>query len=567
MVKVISFSVNDEQCQSMLKNIQIVKENLPDYQVWIYTSSDVTEENRVNFLSYNNVKVIEDINQLPYFAIDDPEVELMCCRSAESRITEKDVVLIRTFEVSEKLAHIIRDHYWHQSLIMSGMWGLKKGLIGETLKKMYDELSEPNHQKFLSDVIYPLIKDTVLIHSDIVGFMGEKVEPMPIAMKNSKDFIGNVMGEDEMDYYAYPLVKHLVWLFGQRQFAIICRIMKDFCSLPRFFEVIDFRTRRSILDIYFCAAFDIIDYQQCREACSLFKYTYVDEKAIQHAVAIANFERAEIKKKIIGTCDPEREPKEGEFIIVYGNYPHDFRNLPTTESPNKIYLHPLYYTMFRHDDFECHPCWEPINQIYVLNLEIRKDRYMEILVELTKLRAPLTKIYHYKAQRETVNGDKNVDRYLGATKNHLDVVKHFTENEYEYCLILEDDFTFTSSVRQIQEDLSEFFCRKYDFDVCLVSSSKFHEIRPYDDLLLQSHQVCTTTSGYILQKATAERVLECFETGYEMIKETGDYHTYVCDRYWTKLQKDNKFFLFKRKFGYQRPNYSSITEQIDCHFD
>lgn len=302
-----------------------------------------------------------------------------------------------------------------------------------------------------------------------------------------------------------------------------------------------------------------------QDAASLyecFDCLTVDESVMRHSDRIIEKMR-HAGMRIIGTTDPNRKPKENELIVVYGNYHHGHNNLPYS---NKIWRHPLYFNNLVHTSVEYAPAWESIGQIYILGLEERKDRYQEILAELCRMQAPLDRIYHYVAQRETVTGNKMIDIYAGATKNHGDVAEHFLNSSHLHCLVLEDDVTFSADWQGNLERLQLFFEREYDYEVCLLNSSKYHEIREHDDLLLRSYQECTTTSAYLLSRSGAAKALFYFRDGYEKILASQNTY-YVCDRYWAEMQKGNKFFLFRTKFGYQRCNYSSITGQVDCHFD
>jgi len=259
-----------------------------------------------------------------------------------------------------------------------------------------------------------------------------------------------------------------------------------------------------------------------------------------------------------------RKPNKDEIVIIYGNFHHSIENLPVT---NIIKRHAIYYNDVDHYEFEYDKCWEKISTIYILNLKERRDRYMEIMVELCKINAPLNRIYHYIAIKESIVNDRKIDPHLGACKNHIDVITDFINNENDYCLILEDDITFSSDIDRHKKDLNEFFKREYDFDVCMITASKYWNIKKYDDLLSLSYQLCTTTSGYIISKNSAPKILNVFNDGYELMKKTKDTHKYAVDRYWSKIQKDNKFFLFNNKFGYQRCNFSSITCNSTCFFD
>ena len=278
----------------------------------------------------------------------------------------------------------------------------------------------------------------------------------------------------------------------------------------------------------------------------------------------SNYLFCQLGKKIVATTNIKREPNEDEIIVYYGNYLNDINNLPIS---NKVFRHPKYFYNLRHDFIEFHDCWNNIDVIYVLNLEERGDRYLEILVELCKMGCPLQKIHHYKAKKEAITSNKETDVYYGAAKNHTDVIEHFIDNNYNYCLILEDDVTFTDKIEEHQTHLKVFFERKYDFDVCFISSSKYGPFEEYDDLLRISKQPCTTSSGYILNKSTVNKVLNVIKEGNDLLLQTGNHRIYANDRYWEKIQGDNKMFIFNNKFGYQRPSYSSITQKFSCHFD
>lgn len=301
------------------------------------------------------------------------------------------------------------------------------------------------------------------------------------------------------------------------------------------------------------------------KAAGLYKYfdcLLVDEAIINHSNKVIDKLRDQ-GIQIIATTDVHRQPRSNELVIVYGNYHHAHNNLPYT---NKIWRHPIYYQNITHTKFEYHPSWESVGIIYILGLADRNDRYQEMMAELCRIQAPLHRIHRYIAHKETITGDKMTDIYAGATKNHADVTEHFLKSPYQHCLILEDDVTFSADTDGMLQRLKLFFDRNYDYDVCLLNSSKYHDIKPHDDLLLKSYQACTTTSAYLLSKPGAQKVLFYFRDGFNKILKTRNTY-YVCDRYWAELQKDGKFFLFKTKFGYQRCNYSSITGRTECHFD
>ena len=100
-----------------------------------------------------------------------------------------------------------------------------------------------------------------------------------------------------------------------------------------------------------------------------------------------------------------------------------------------------------------------------------------------------------------------------------------------------------------------------------MATSNYYKVKKYDNLLNLSYQECTTSSGYILNKKTANKVLKILKFGLENILSSNNPGVYCCDRIWSKIQKDDKFYTFRKKIGFQRPNYSNITNVANCHFD
>ena len=144
---------------------------------------------------------------------------------------------------------------------------------------------------------------------------------------------------------------------------------------------------------------------------------------------------------------------------------------------------------------------------------------------------------------------------------------HMIENGYQTCLFLEDDIVFSSDTERIKTDLKLFFNRKYEYDICFLAASRYHKKREKDDLLIMSAQICTTSSAYLLNINSVQKVRNCVFEGYNKLIETEDSNKYCIDRYWTKLQKDEKIFIFKRKMGYQRPSYSNLKKTVTMYLD
>jgi len=575
MKKVISFCVygtHEKYLKGLTKNLEIINDKLPEFYTYIHVGQDITEDYINEYSKFSNVKIIKTELTGPVLMfkrlipIDDDDVEICFSRDIDSRINYRDMWTINEFIKSDKKFHIIRDHYWHKMRIMGGCCGVKKidGLNisneMEAWKKQNPNITYGSDELFLREIIYPKIKSICLIHSNIVGYLHEKITRITIPLESEYDFIGNVVEMNngiesyKFSYKSIQFDEHFDFLHREEQWGLLIEHAKQI-NITNYGTD---RLRHMIFGLYM-ANYYTNDMDGCIEILKLYKHTYVDD----HIIYNSNYIISRLGKIVVATTDMSRVPGENEIIIYYGNFYHSLDCLPIS---NKVYRHPKYFYSLNHHKIEFDPCWEKIDQIYILNLEERGDRYLEILVELCKMNVPLNRIYHYKAKKESITGNKTVDVYYGAGKNHTDVMKHFIEKKYKYCLILEDDFTFTSRINEHKRDLHEFLKRDYDFDVCMISASKYHNIKPYDDLLSLSYQTCTTTSGYIVKNTTVKKVHDVMDEGNKLLLETGN-TGYTCDQYWRKIQKDNKFFLFNLKMGYQRPNFSSITGKWDCHFD
>jgi GR25 family glycosyltransferase involved in LPS biosynthesis len=590
-VKVFSFCIygrTEKYCRGLVENLKIIRRDLPDYEAWIVAAEDVPANYLAAFAELGGKVTLRSEPPGPqymffrFLPIDDARVEIMFSRDADGRINKRDVWCVREFERSERRFHVIRDHYFHKNRVMGGTFGMKRGALPLPMAKLQAAFLATRtaagkmkegygvDEAFLGENVYPRVKRDLLLHTNVWRFKDEANAGRRIELPDSDDFVGNVYdfdgGGQEARRFDYTsdlhanIADHLLRLRCEEAWELVLHI----CSSLRLGDF-EARTRYTIIDEWYIAGFYAgIEVEACQKILELFGQTHVDE----HIIANSNHLFPRLKAKglaLIGTCDPEREPGPGEVILSYGSYPHCRDNLPWSR---KIFRHALYSDTVELDRFECDPCWSAVSQIYVLNLAERRDRLTEIMAELCRMSAPLDRVTRYTAQREEITGDHNADANIGATKNHLFAVRDFLARpEGRHCLILEDDLTFSSHVERHKKDLRLFFERNYDYDVCLIAASKYWEMRPFDDLLSRSFQKCTTTAGYLLSRSGAQKILPLFEEGLAGLLRTKDTTTYAVDRYWSRIQGDQKFFVFNEKFGYQRPSYSSITRQIDCHFD
>jgi hypothetical protein len=192
MVNVFSFCLygpsNPRYYPGMLENVYLVGKYFPTWKVYVYYAPDV-EQSMVNRLAAcSNVVLFPtgitgEKNMIRRFcAIDEPGVELMMVRDADSRIHWKDRWAIREFVASPCVASTIRDNVEHTAFMMGGLWGLKKS-AGLHLQTEYSNYIEDeslgwrnaHDQNFLADVIYPKVLSRLLVHFSVGPvFSGEE---------------------------------------------------------------------------------------------------------------------------------------------------------------------------------------------------------------------------------------------------------------------------------------------------------------------------------------------------------------------------------------------------------
>jgi hypothetical protein len=210
MVNVFSFCIYGDNFMytgGLIENLNMIQELYPDFQVWIYAGSNVPKDMIDKYSKYKQAKLIyckeadASLMSTRFFPIDDESVDICFIRDADSRIHKRDQWCIQQFLQSDKLFHIIRDHYCHQRRIMGGMWGIKKGSLSEKIEDMYNSWIQSRMEKkdkyqadqdFLEDIIYPKIKNNVLITADRHRFGDEQtiIIQEPVG-NNGHDFVGS----------------------------------------------------------------------------------------------------------------------------------------------------------------------------------------------------------------------------------------------------------------------------------------------------------------------------------------------------------------------------------------
>lgn len=201
-----------------------------------------------------------------------------------------------------------------------------------------------------------------------------------------------------------------------------------------------------------------------------------------------------------------------------------------------------------------------IDILYFLNLDHRTDRLQQIEGEIDKLGFEKEKVHRIPAVYTPEIG------VLGCALSHIKALDHFLQSSHKTCVILEDDFIFTTDINYCKFLFKHLFETKRVFDIVMLGGKVMKE-ETIDSPFLKKVLDAQTTSAYMITKEFApilrKNLLEgtkLLEQWFQLYKEKK--HEYCLDIYWKQLQPSNQWFVFHPKMGVQRESYSDIEKKI-----
>ena len=121
-----------------LRNVQLARKIFPDWICRFYLGGSVPEYIRESLKGSKNTEVIEMEEEgdwsgmfWRFLPCSEEDVEVMISRDTDSRLSEREKCAIDEWLESDKGFHIMRDHPWHGTEILGGMWGAKRGVLNQ----------------------------------------------------------------------------------------------------------------------------------------------------------------------------------------------------------------------------------------------------------------------------------------------------------------------------------------------------------------------------------------------------------------------------------------------------
>lgn len=166
---------NPKYYNGLLQNLELISNHFPGWVVYVYTGADVPPS-FVEQLIQKNVRVRpiqrtgHTMSLYRFLAIDEPDIDVVMVRDADSRVHHRDRWAIRDFLESTYRSHAIRDHPYHTTHILAGLLGLKKGSYLPSMSTLLQPYLDRTgvfgiDQTFLSEVLYPILKERLLVHT------------------------------------------------------------------------------------------------------------------------------------------------------------------------------------------------------------------------------------------------------------------------------------------------------------------------------------------------------------------------------------------------------------------
>jgi len=191
-----------------IKNAILATRHFKGYTLRFYTGASVPESIKQTLQLFAHVQLVEQdgpedhrAKLWRFQALTDPEFDVVLSRDADARLTHRERIAHEEFLASGLHFHIMKDHpTGHNYQISAGMFAARTKAIPADL-----EIPEPGNyytadQDWLASDIWPLIKDSALIHDESYETPTEgqsKRRPFPIPKKATLHHIGAALEADD----------------------------------------------------------------------------------------------------------------------------------------------------------------------------------------------------------------------------------------------------------------------------------------------------------------------------------------------------------------------------------
>lgn len=192
-----------------------------------------------------------------------------------------------------------------------------------------------------------------------------------------------------------------------------------------------------------------------------------------------------------------------------------------------------------------------IKHAFYINLESRTDRKQHVEKQLATIGLPINRF----------NATRLPNCALGCSMSHLKCLQHAKINGWPHVLICEDDIKFLDP-EVFKTHFNGFLENNHNWDVVLLAGNNMPPYRENDLYSVQIQQ-CQTTTAYLVKEHYYDKLIENIKEGMQKLLKDPDNHSFFAiDKYWFKLQQEDKWFLIIPLTVVQKPDYSDIEKRI-----
>jgi len=203
------YGTNKMYLEGALVNLKQYTEKYPGVKCYFYARSDVPDEYMKKLEDEGGV-VIRCIDAMNWYMMftrflpaENMDNNMYLSRDTDSRLGQREVQAIKQWLTSRKGFHIMRDHPWHNTLILGGMWGMRytgcfvmRLMIMDWSKTYYMQNPEKDKgpdQYFLNN-IYQFVSSEIYVNDEFFNY--ERPVYIIEAPRNNKEYIGEAFDED-----------------------------------------------------------------------------------------------------------------------------------------------------------------------------------------------------------------------------------------------------------------------------------------------------------------------------------------------------------------------------------
>lgn len=191
-----------------------------------------------------------------------------------------------------------------------------------------------------------------------------------------------------------------------------------------------------------------------------------------------------------------------------------------------------------------------VDMTIYINLSSRTDKRDHIENELTRYGLPFERYDAFEY--------RDFGTY-GCAMSHLGALKQARDKGYKNVVIMEDDFVFTLSKESIEQQFTEMFTFKPDFDVFMLSYNLQRSVET-DNPNIYKILEAQTSAGYIVQQHYYDKLISLLENANNLLFQTRKHWLYSNDQSWKQLQLIDNWYCFKDRSGHQLSGFSDVSQ-------